>query len=335
MIGFDGRIERGRLRRGFHTQFSREQAATDLIVGQGFAAPATQRQQAHHAAMAFLAQPIQVEQALGERMAIMNDLQNLVAASPAVIYTTQASGDYACTFVGENLKSTMGYAPWEMREDTRFWSKRLHPEDAPRVFAEISTLIERGAGTIEYRFRHRRGHYIWLQDTFKVIEGKNGKELVGSWADISDRKKIEAEVQRLAKEVELRNSFIRDTFGRYLTDEVVTTLLDSPTGLQMGGDKRKVTMVMADLRGFTSLSERLAPKWVVTILNRYPDRFLFGTDTVAPAGPEPYYAVFDMWAPVWKQLTPEASLKVRKTNYERLFDEGRRRVRAWERANVR
>jgi predicted TIM-barrel fold metal-dependent hydrolase len=74
---------------------------------------------------------------------------------------------------------------------------------------------------------------------------------------------------------------------------------------------------------------------VVAMLNRYPDRFLFGTDTVAPSGPEPYYAVFDMWAPVWKQLTPDASLKVRKTNYERLFDEGRRRVRAWEKANVR
>jgi predicted TIM-barrel fold metal-dependent hydrolase len=74
---------------------------------------------------------------------------------------------------------------------------------------------------------------------------------------------------------------------------------------------------------------------VVTMLNRYPDRFLFGTDTVAPSGTAPYYAVFEMWAPVWKQLAPEASLKVRKTNYERLFDEGRRRVRAWERANVR
>lgn len=213
----------------------------------------------------------QVEHALGERMALMNDLQNLVAASPAVIYTTQASGDFACTFVSENLKSTMGYAPWEMREDTKFWSKRLHPEDAGRVFAEIATMIERGGGTIEYRFRHRRGHYIWLQDTFKIIEGKNGKELVGSWADITDRKQIEAEVNRLAREVELRNTFIRDTFGRYLTDEVVTTLLDSPTGLQMGGEKRKVTMVMADLRGFTSISERLAPKWVVSILNRYFD----------------------------------------------------------------
>ena len=73
---------------------------------------------------------------------------------------------------------------------------------------------------------------------------------------------------------------------------------------------------------------------VVTMLNKYPDRFLFGTDTVAPSGPAPYYAVFDIWAPIWRQLTPDASLKVRKGNYERLFDEGRRRVRAWEQTNV-
>jgi amidohydrolase family protein len=74
---------------------------------------------------------------------------------------------------------------------------------------------------------------------------------------------------------------------------------------------------------------------VAAVLNRYPDRFLFGTDTVAPAGPGPYYAVFDLWAPIWRLLTPDASLKVRTGNYERLFDEGRRRVRAWERTNVR
>jgi Amidohydrolase len=74
---------------------------------------------------------------------------------------------------------------------------------------------------------------------------------------------------------------------------------------------------------------------VTAMLNKYPDRFLFGTDTVAPSGPEPYFAVFDMWTPVWRQLTPEASVKVRKGNYERIFNEGRRRVRAWEHANVR
>ena len=74
---------------------------------------------------------------------------------------------------------------------------------------------------------------------------------------------------------------------------------------------------------------------VARMLNAHSDRFLFGTDTVAPATPEPYFAVFDMWAPVWAQLTPEASLKVRKGNYQRLFDEGRRKVRAWEKAHVK
>ena len=73
---------------------------------------------------------------------------------------------------------------------------------------------------------------------------------------------------------------------------------------------------------------------VASVLNRYPDRFLFGTDTVAPAGPSPYYAVFDLWAPIWKRLTPEASHQVRKGNYERIFDEGRRKVRAWEQAHT-
>jgi hypothetical protein len=73
---------------------------------------------------------------------------------------------------------------------------------------------------------------------------------------------------------------------------------------------------------------------VTTMLNRYPDRFLFGTDTVAPAAPDAYYAVFDMWAPVWRGLTSETSLKVRKQNYERIFDRARLSVRAWERAHI-
>jgi len=213
----------------------------------------------------------QAELALGQRMALMNDLETLVGASPAIIYTTQVSGDYACTFVSENLDSIMGYAPWEMRDDKKFWVKRLHPEDAPRVFGDMDRLVGQGGGALEYRFRHRDGHYIWIQDTFTVTRDDEGKprEIVGSWADVSDRKRVEAELQRLAEQVALRNKFIRETFGRYLTDEVVSTVLETPAGLQMGGEKRKVTLMMTDLRGFTSLSERLAPERVVTMLNRY------------------------------------------------------------------
>ena len=51
-------------------------------------------------------------------------------------------------------------------------------------------------------------------------------EIVGSWADISDRKRVETELRQLAEQVGLRNRFIRDTFRRYLTDEVVSALLE-------------------------------------------------------------------------------------------------------------
>jgi hypothetical protein len=72
-----------------------------------------------------------------------------------------------------------------------------------------------------------------------------------------------------------------------------------------------------------------------TLINRYPDRFLFGTDEVAPTSQTAYLKVYTQYAPLFARLTPEASEKVRKRNYERLFDEARRRVRAWERANVK
>jgi adenylate cyclase len=77
------------------------------------------------------------------------------------------------------------------------------------------------------------------------------------------------DIQRLAQQLELRNQFIRATFGRYLTDEVVASLLDSPEGLKLGGERRQVTILMSDLRGFTSLSGRLAPEQVMAVLNRY------------------------------------------------------------------
>jgi predicted TIM-barrel fold metal-dependent hydrolase len=71
------------------------------------------------------------------------------------------------------------------------------------------------------------------------------------------------------------------------------------------------------------------------LLNEYPDRFLFGTDTVAPSNPEKYYAVYEAWAPVWNLLTPEAREKVLKSNYIRIFDQGRRNARAWEKAHLK
>jgi hypothetical protein len=76
-------------------------------------------------------------------------------------------------------------------------------------------------------------------------------------------------------------------------------------------------------------------KRTAEFFNRYPDRFLFGTDNVAPADQEAQLRVYHLWDPIWAQLTPEASLKIRKGNYERIFDAARAKVRAWEKANVK
>ena len=77
------------------------------------------------------------------------------------------------------------------------------------------------------------------------------------------------EIRRLADDLELRNRFIRSLFGRYLSDEVVTGLLASPEGPRLGGELRKVTLLMSDLRGFTPLTEGLAPDQVLRLLNSY------------------------------------------------------------------
>jgi hypothetical protein len=70
------------------------------------------------------------------------------------------------------------------------------------------------------------------------------------------------------------------------------------------------------------------------LLNRYPDRFLFGTDEVAPKDRDQYFKVFRMYEPLWALLTPEARAKVTQGNFTRLFDAAHTKVRAWEAKNL-
>jgi len=72
-------------------------------------------------------------------------------------------------------------------------------------------------------------------------------------------------------------------------------------------------------------------KIAADLINHYPDRFLFGTDTVAPSDQEQYLKTYNDYRPLWNALDASASEKVRKGNYARLFDQARAKVRAWER----
>jgi class 3 adenylate cyclase/HAMP domain-containing protein len=67
----------------------------------------------------------------------------------------------------------------------------------------------------------------------------------------------------------MRAEFLKDMFGRYLSEEVTNRLLENPDLVKLGGEKRSVTIMVSDLRGFTPLAERLAPEKVVQLLNGY------------------------------------------------------------------
>src|SRR5215469_8546818 len=69
------------------------------------------------------------------------------------------------------------------------------------------------------------------------------------------------------------------------------------------------------------------------LINRYPDRFLYGSDVVAPTSQEQLLSVYEQYKPLWDVLAPRTRAKVQRENYVRLFDQARSKVRAWEAAN--
>jgi PAS domain S-box-containing protein len=131
-------------------------------------------------------------------------LRHLLVSGPAVIYSAEADGECAMTFVSENITRQLGYAVREVLEDPRFWVENLHPEDAPGILASRPALHADGHQSWQYRFRHRDGTYRWIRDERRLVRGAGGGpvEIVGSWADITDSRQVEEERARLSMAVE-------------------------------------------------------------------------------------------------------------------------------------
>jgi len=92
-------------------------------------------------------------------------------------------------------------------------------------------------------------------------------EHVHIFTEIAGQLALTLEKGRLYEELTIRNKFIRSIFGRYISDEIADSLLENPGALKMGGRKCKVTILLSDIRGFTSMSEHMDPEHVVSALN--------------------------------------------------------------------
>jgi class 3 adenylate cyclase/CheY-like chemotaxis protein len=88
-------------------------------------------------------------------------------------------------------------------------------------------------------------------------------------AQQEELKKFNENLKKMVEEKTRKVLELHETFGRYLSDEIVRQLLESPEGLALGGNKQFITILMSDIRGFTLISDQIEVEAVVTMLNHY------------------------------------------------------------------
>ena len=150
-------------------------------------------------------------------------------------------------------------------------SVKEDPEIKAQAFAlGVNDYLVKLPSSVELvaRIRHHSTAYLHARQSRQAFEALKASQEQLRQRNEEIRRQRDV-LARQARELELKNLFIRTTFGRYLSDDVVKSLLESPEGLELGGELRTVTIMMSDLRGFTGISERLSPHQLLSLLNGY------------------------------------------------------------------
>jgi PAS domain S-box-containing protein len=112
-------------------------------------------------------------------------------------------------YLGPAFTRISGYMPEEtLTVPVEVVLDRIHPEDQPAVAQAIAACLAHPGepAQVDFRYRHRAGHYLWLQDRFTVVPDARGQpaRLVGNVHDITERKQAEAALHDLNESLERR-----------------------------------------------------------------------------------------------------------------------------------
>ncbi len=140
-----------------------------------------------------------------ERDALLFHLLALAERGPAVLYVAGAT-DLEVGYISPNCLALTGYTAEEFVADPSVWTEGLHPDDAAGVFRALEDLMRVGHQVLEYRFRKKRGEWVWVRDELTVLYDPMGtpSEILGYWFDITARVEAETALRTLAGELERR-----------------------------------------------------------------------------------------------------------------------------------
>ena len=172
---------------------------------------------------------IELEKLVNDRTSALTTSQSrlnfLLQSSPAVIYTCKSEGDFGATFISDNVRTIFGFEPAIFLNDSGFWVSNIHPDDKQQVLDDLQNLFKNGYHTHEYRFRRGNGEYIWVLDELRLVKDEKGNnaEIIGYWADISDRKKVEQDVV-LARDMAVKANQYKSDFLSRMSHELRTPM---------------------------------------------------------------------------------------------------------------
>ena len=132
-------------------------------------------------------------------------LRHLIAATTAVLYTVKISdAGFNVTWVGDNINQ-FGYINKDALVPD-FLKNVIHPDDYEYFIFNRNSLLEDNRYVLEFRIKHKDGHYLWVRDEAVLIRDSNQKpsEIFGSWLDISERMRMEETL--LTSETQLSNA---------------------------------------------------------------------------------------------------------------------------------
>ncbi|MHB2150689.1 response regulator [Calditrichota bacterium LG25] len=124
-------------------------------------------------------------------------LNRLLEANTTVLFSGPLTERFSPNHISQNIKGLMGFEAQEIIENPQIYFDGLHPEDRAKVLKAMEQFRKTGRFSVEYRFKHKNGHYIWIYDERAVVKEENTEpEMNGFWLDISLKKRYEQQYTR-------------------------------------------------------------------------------------------------------------------------------------------